>query len=312
LVVSGRESIRPPPRAKSRLAVALGVSLVVHAAVVRLARVSTMSVVPSARGVQVAGIIRFETVDRTSPSRVGQTATAAASTFAGGATAASARNLGRGVRADSRMQRARAAVTRTNLAMDLSRSVLAPRRSPVAHRRDPIPRQQPSEVSDLPAHEPAKPVEATRAASRNTVPKNNASDKPDRPANVVSDSPDKGEQRLGGGTGATVAAGGKAGRDTGVARSPLLSRPATLLDPNACQDYYPSSAETDDGVVDVVADVGSDGQAGNVHIVAEHPEGQGFGAAAQRCLFIIRFTPALDAVGHTTRVRIPVRFRFTR
>ena len=116
-----------------------------------------------------------------------------------------------------------------------------------------------------------------------------------------------------GGTAAVAPAGARAGGvPGGTGTGVTLLRPPALLDPEACQDYYPSSADDDAGIVEVAADVSADGRATDVQIVREQPVRQGFGEAVRRCFLAIRFAPALDAAGRVTRARVRLNFRFVR
>jgi TonB family protein len=91
-----------------------------------------------------------------------------------------------------------------------------------------------------------------------------------------------------------------------------LSRVPSLVDPDACQDFFPPAADDDSGLVEVALDVTAEGRAADIQIVRERPARQGFGEAVRRCFLAIRFAPALDAAGRATRARVRLNFRFVR
>jgi hypothetical protein len=118
-----------------------------------------------------------------------------------------------------------------------------------------------------------------------------------------------------GGVGRWGAPGGVVGGipgGTGTAPAPSRARSPTLVDPDACQDYFPEDAEQDRGIVEVFADVSAGGRATSVSVLREQPPGNGFGAAPRRCFLAIRFAPALDAEGKATPGRVRLKFRFSR
>lgn len=91
-----------------------------------------------------------------------------------------------------------------------------------------------------------------------------------------------------------------------------LSRKPALPNANACQGYFPNDADDNEATVVVSVVVKADGSASSVSLVSEDPRGQGFGAAAKKCLSAQRLSPGLDKSG--TAVASPMQFRihFTR
>ena len=58
--------------------------------------------------------------------------------------------------------------------------------------------------------------------------------------------------------------------------------------------------------------IGKNGSVGNASVVSESPAGQGFGAAARRCMLSQTFVPALDHGGNAAATALNVNVRFTR
>ncbi len=91
-----------------------------------------------------------------------------------------------------------------------------------------------------------------------------------------------------------------------------LSRKPTLSNANACAGYFPSDADDNEATVTVSLVVKADGSVSSVSLVSEDPRGQGFGAAAKRCLAAARLTPGVDKSGATVMSAAQIRIHFTR
>lgn len=91
-----------------------------------------------------------------------------------------------------------------------------------------------------------------------------------------------------------------------------LSRRARLGERDVCSGFFPRDADADVAEVTVVAVVRANGAVASVTVAAESPRGQGFGAAARRCLGASRFEPALDERGQAVSSAPTVKVRFSR
>jgi hypothetical protein len=58
--------------------------------------------------------------------------------------------------------------------------------------------------------------------------------------------------------------------------------------------------------------IGKSGQVSNANVVSESPTGQGFGAAARRCMLDQVFVPALDRDGNAAATALNVNVKFSR
>lgn len=90
------------------------------------------------------------------------------------------------------------------------------------------------------------------------------------------------------------------------ARAVLIAQTA------ACDGLFPHTAASDGGVVTLSMQVTPHGRAHASRIVDEQPRGEGFGAAARRCLERIRFQPARSAQGLAIESTSVLRLRFAR
>jgi TonB family protein len=99
--------------------------------------------------------------------------------------------------------------------------------------------------------------------------------------------------------------------DALTAPSDLTRRP-TLDEEDPCRGFFPSRADGDDGLVTLRVVVEANGVVRSVSLISEAPLGQGFGAAASRCIAGKRFVPALDRAGKPTGTATQVRIHFTR
>jgi protein TonB len=91
-----------------------------------------------------------------------------------------------------------------------------------------------------------------------------------------------------------------------------LSRRPALEGDDPCHGFFPSRADRDEGHVTLAVVVQVTGAVGSVSVLAETPQGEGFGDAARACLASRRFVPALDRAGRATRTATQVRIHFTR
>jgi TonB family protein len=102
-----------------------------------------------------------------------------------------------------------------------------------------------------------------------------------------------------------------ASADALTAPSDLSRRPA-LDEEDPCRGFFPARADGDDGLVTLRVVVEANGEVRSVSLIREAPLGQGFGAAASRCIAGKRFVPALDRAGKPTSTATQVRIHFTR
>ena len=100
--------------------------------------------------------------------------------------------------------------------------------------------------------------------------------------------------------------------EEGVTPSASLSRAARLQGDDPCSGYYPAEATADSGSAVISVVVLPSGKVARVSMKEEAPAGQGFGAAARRCLSSSSFTPALDRAGNIVSAALTVRVRFSR
>jgi len=98
----------------------------------------------------------------------------------------------------------------------------------------------------------------------------------------------------------------------GIAPAGSLSRAARLQGDDPCRGFYPREARADVGSAIVRAVVLPSGRVTRAAVASESPSGQGFGAAAQRCLASANFASAVDKSGHTVAAAVTVTVRFAR
>jgi protein TonB len=98
----------------------------------------------------------------------------------------------------------------------------------------------------------------------------------------------------------------------GIAPAASLSRAARLQGDDPCRGFYPNEATADSGSAAISLVVLPSGQVVRASVASETPAGQGFGAAARRCLTAASFSPALDKSGQTVTAAVTVSVRFTR
>lgn len=91
-----------------------------------------------------------------------------------------------------------------------------------------------------------------------------------------------------------------------------LSRKASLPNANACNGYFPNDADDNEAYATVSVVVKPDGSVSSVALVSEDPRGQGFGAAARKCLSAQKLTPGLDKSGAAVTSSMSFRIHFTR
>jgi hypothetical protein len=113
-----------------------------------------------------------------------------------------------------------------------------------------------------------------------------------------------------GGT-ANVAAHAPAVGDGLTALSDLSQKPR-LQSADPCRGFFPGAAHDDVAVVSVRVVIGKSGKVSNANVVSESPAGQGFGAAARRCMLDQTFVPALDRAGDAAATALNVNVRFSR
>ncbi|OJY30448.1 MAG: hypothetical protein BGO98_27390 [Myxococcales bacterium 68-20] len=102
------------------------------------------------------------------------------------------------------------------------------------------------------------------------------------------------------------------GNGDGIVPAASLSRPARLQGDDPCGGFYPNEATADSGSAAVSLVVLPSGKVARASVASESPSGQGFGAAARRCLTASSFTPALDKSGRSVAAEVTVRVRFSR
>ena len=98
----------------------------------------------------------------------------------------------------------------------------------------------------------------------------------------------------------------------GITPAANLQRAAKLSADDPCKGQYPGEASVDSGAASVSVVVSSAGKVMRATLVSESPSGQGFGAAARRCLASTSFSPAIDKGGNAATAQLTVSVRFTR
>jgi protein TonB len=91
-----------------------------------------------------------------------------------------------------------------------------------------------------------------------------------------------------------------------------LSQKPRLREADPCRGFFPDGARDDVAAASVRVVIGKDGKVRNASLVSESPAGQGFGAAARRCMLDQTFVPALDREGNSAATAINVNVRFSR
>lgn len=98
----------------------------------------------------------------------------------------------------------------------------------------------------------------------------------------------------------------------GLAAAADLSEKPRLVNDDPCAGFYPGEAVADAASAMVRVVVEKDGRTRTVQLLGETPAGQGFGAAARRCLAGQRWSPAKDKDGHAVPTATTFRVRFHR
>jgi outer membrane biosynthesis protein TonB len=91
-----------------------------------------------------------------------------------------------------------------------------------------------------------------------------------------------------------------------------LSQKPRLRRDDPCRGFFPDAARDDVAAVSVRVVIGKDGRVSSANVVSESPAGQGFGAAARRCMLDEVFVPALDRQGMSAATAINVNVKFSR
>lgn len=91
-----------------------------------------------------------------------------------------------------------------------------------------------------------------------------------------------------------------------------LSQKPRLREADPCRGFFPDTARDDVAVVSVRVVIGKNGGVSNASVVSESPIGQGFGAAARRCMLDQVFVPALDRSGNSAATALNVNVKFSR
>lgn len=91
-----------------------------------------------------------------------------------------------------------------------------------------------------------------------------------------------------------------------------LSQKPRLREADPCRGFFPQSARDDVAAASVRVVIGKDGAVRSANLLSESPAGQGFGAAARRCMLDQTFAPALDRDGKPAATAINVNVRFSR
>jgi hypothetical protein len=91
-----------------------------------------------------------------------------------------------------------------------------------------------------------------------------------------------------------------------------LSQKPRLRNADPCRGFFPDAAHDDVAVASVRVVIGKNGTVSNASVVSESPAGQGFGAAARRCMLDQVFVPALDRAGDAAATALNVNVRFSR
>lgn len=113
-----------------------------------------------------------------------------------------------------------------------------------------------------------------------------------------------------GGTGAAPVRPPPAG--DGLTAAGDLSQKPRLRIADPCRGFFPGAARDDVAVVAVRVVIGKNGQVSSANVVTESPTGQGFGAAARRCMLDQVFVPALDRAGNAAATALNVNVKFSR
>jgi hypothetical protein len=113
-----------------------------------------------------------------------------------------------------------------------------------------------------------------------------------------------------GGTGTAPVSGPPSG-DGLTAASDLSQKPRLRVN-DPCRGFFPAAAQDDVAVVSVRVVIGKNGQVSSANVVSESPAGQGFGAAARRCMLDQVFVPALDRDGEAAATALNVNVKFSR
>jgi outer membrane biosynthesis protein TonB len=98
----------------------------------------------------------------------------------------------------------------------------------------------------------------------------------------------------------------------GLTAAADLSRKPRLSEADPCRGFFPDSARDDVAAVVVRVVIGKDGKVSVADVVSESPTGQGFGAAARRCMLDQVFLPALDRAGNNAATALNVNVKFSR
>jgi len=96
-----------------------------------------------------------------------------------------------------------------------------------------------------------------------------------------------------------------------TAASDLSQKPRLRVN-DPCRGFFPPGAHDDVAVATVRVVIGKNGQVSNASLVSESPTGQGFGAAARRCMLDQVFVPALDRAGNSAATALNVNVKFSR
>jgi outer membrane biosynthesis protein TonB len=91
-----------------------------------------------------------------------------------------------------------------------------------------------------------------------------------------------------------------------------LSQKPRLRQADPCRGFFPDTARDDVAAATVRVVIGKDGKPRSANLVNESPAGQGFGAAARRCMLDQTFVPAIDREGNEAATAINVNVRFSR
>jgi outer membrane biosynthesis protein TonB len=98
----------------------------------------------------------------------------------------------------------------------------------------------------------------------------------------------------------------------GLTAASDLSQKPRLREADPCRGFFPDTARDDVAVVSVRVVIGKSGGVSNASVVSESPAGQGFGAAARRCMLDQVFLPALDKSGNSAATALNVNVKFSR
>jgi hypothetical protein len=98
----------------------------------------------------------------------------------------------------------------------------------------------------------------------------------------------------------------------GLTAASDLSQKPRLREADPCRGFFPDTAHDDVAVVSVRVVIGKSGGVSSASVVSESPSGQGFGAAARRCMLDQVFVPALDRSGNSAATALNVNVKFSR